>query len=101
MKKLVVILVILLAPQLASARVYMCVDPETGKTSFTDGGCTRTAAAGEEVRVERANLTTGDRYGREARRKTWRSQDDTRKSGLEYNAERREIYENSATAAAD
>ena len=101
MKKLALMLVILLAPQLASARVYMCVDPETGKTSFTDAGCTQTAAAREEVRVEQANLTSGDRYGRETRRKTWRSQEDTRKSGTDYNAERREMYENSATAAAE
>jgi hypothetical protein len=77
----------------------MCVDPDTGKTSFTDKAC-ETASIREEVRVDPANLDSGSRYGARAKQKTWRSQSDTRKTGADYNAERRGIYEGKATASA-
>ena len=35
----ILVLVLLLVPQLVLARVYMCLDPATGKTSFSDTGC--------------------------------------------------------------
>jgi hypothetical protein len=85
-------------PQLASARVYMCVDHETGKTSFTDQACATTSVR-EEVRVDAANLDNGQRYAQPPKAKTWRSQAETRKTGLDYNAERKSIYENKATAS--
>ena len=98
MNKLVVMAVLLLAPQLATARVYMCVDPATGKTSFTDQACV-TQTAGEEVKVNAANLNSGSRYQKAGRTKTWSSERDNRKTGLDYNAERRLQYQGSATAS--
>jgi hypothetical protein len=51
------------------------------------------------VRVDPANLDSGSRYVAPAKQKTWRSQADTRKSGADYNDERRSVYENKATAS--
>ena len=98
MKRIIVIAVVLLLPQVASARVYMCVDHVTGATSFTDKAC-ETVSSREEVKVDAANLDSGGRYQAAAKKKTWRSQQDKRKTGMDYNAERRSIYENAATAS--
>lgn len=87
-------------PQLASGAVYMCVDQATGKTSFTDKACAVTDAR-EEVKIDATNFDSGRKSKTSAREKTWRSEEDTRKSGREYNASRRNLYDNSATAAAD
>ena len=97
MKKLIFIALLLLLPQFAVARVYMCVDHTTGQTSFTDQAC-ETASVREEVRVPTSNLDSGQRYGAPSKRKTWRSQADVRKTGTDYSAERRSLYENKATA---
>ncbi|MEZ5502911.1 MAG: DUF4124 domain-containing protein [Halioglobus sp.] len=99
MKQLTLLALLLLLPQLAAARVYMCVDHETGRTSFTDKACA-TASAREEVRVDAANLDSGKNYAKPHKPKTWRSQADTRKTGIDYTAERRSLYQNKATAAA-
>jgi hypothetical protein len=96
----ILLLILLLVPQLAAARVYMCVDPETGKTSFTDKACEK-AASREEVRVGSTNLDSGSRSARRGSSKTWNSQRETRKTGNDYNAERRELYKNNPTASAD
>jgi hypothetical protein len=96
----ILLLVLLLIPQLASAKVYMCVDPATGKTSFTDKACAK-AASREEVRVEATNLDSGSRAGRGGAAKTWTSDRETRKTGIDYNAQRRGIYDNNATASTD
>jgi hypothetical protein len=77
----------------------MCVDHDTGETSFTDKAC-ETASAREEVRVQPSNLDSGSRYGAQAKPKTWRSEADTRKTGLDYNADRRSAYEAKTTAIA-
>ena len=98
MKKLIVIGMLLLVPQLSTARVYMCVDSNTGKTSFTDKACEATGV-GEEVRVDATNLDSGSRSRRGSAGKTWRSDEETRKTGLEYNNERRDFYDNGATAS--
>ena len=98
MKKLILLAAMLLIPQLASARVYMCVDPNTGDASFTDKAC-KTAALRQEVRVDSSNLDSGNRASAADKSKTWRSEQDTRKTGLDYNAERRGIYDNQATAS--
>lgn len=95
MKVLMVIL--LLLPQLALAKVYMCVDSETGKTSFTDRACDQ-ATVVEEVRVDPTNLDSGERYKKAPREKTWNSERDLRKSGQDYNAQHRALYDNNATA---
>jgi len=97
MKKLTLLALLLLVPQLAAARVYMCVNQETGQASFTDRAC-ETTSTREEVRVETANLNSANRYDRPVKPKTWRSQVDTRKTGIDYNAERRSLYANKATA---
>ena len=99
MKKSIVIALMLLVPQVAAARVYMCVDQATGQTSFTDKACA-TASAREEVRVDPANLDSGSRYAEAKKRKTWRSESDTRKTGVDYNADRRIAYESRMTATA-
>ena len=98
MIRILFIMLLLLAPQWASARVYMCVDHATGATSFTDKAC-ETVSSREEVRVDPANLDSGSRYVAPAKQKTWRSQADTRKSGADCNDERRSVYENKATAS--
>lgn len=98
MNRLVVIAALLLVPQLAAARVYMCVDHATGETSFTDKAC-ETASMREEVRVDPANLDSGKAYAATAKPKTWRSEADTRKTGADYNADRRNVYESKATAS--
>jgi hypothetical protein len=97
MKKLTLMALLLLLPQLAVARVYMCVDGATGQTSFTDKACD-TASVREEVRVQTANLNSGQGSAAPAKPKTWRSQADTRKTGTDYSAERRSMYERKATA---
>lgn len=99
MSRVMVIALLLLVPQFATAKVYMCVDQATGQTTFTDKACD-TASSREEVRVSSANLNSGKNYAVPAKPKTWRSQADTRKSGADYNAERRNLYESKATASA-
>ena len=98
MKKLTLMVLLLLVPQLAAARVYMCMDPATGRTSFTDQACD-TASVREEVRVPNPNLDSGQGHAAPSTRKTWRSQADTRKTGTDYNAERRRPYGSNATAS--
>jgi len=93
------LLMVLLLPQLAVAGVYMCVDQETGKTSFTDKGC-ETIAAREEVRVPAVNLDSGKNAAERPEEKIWSSERETRKTGRDYNADRRSTYENRATAQA-
>jgi hypothetical protein len=96
----ILLLVLLLAPQLAAAKVFMCVDPATGKTSFTDRACEK-ATAREEVRVDPTNLDSGSRTAPGGSAKTWNSQRDSRKTGSDYNSQRRDPYQNSPTASAD
>ncbi len=93
----VLAIILLLIPQLAAAKVYMCVDAATGTTSFTDTACDRETRV-EEVRVDATNLESGERYKKAPREKTWNSEREVRKSGQDYNAEYRSLYDNSATA---
>jgi hypothetical protein len=82
---------LLLLPALASAQVYMCVNPVTGKTSFTDRACNVDGSGiGEEVKVGAPNLDSGQRDRKPAaQEKLWNSERDLRKTGRDYNAERR------------
>jgi len=98
MNRLSVIALLLLVPQFAAARVYMCVDQDTGATSFTDKAC-ETASTREEVRIDPVNLGSGARYTHRPRNKTWRSQTDTRKSGADFNAQHRSLNESKATTS--
>ena len=95
----ILVLVLLLVPQLVLARVYMCLDPATGKTSFSDTGC-KSLATHEEVKVQVTNVTSGSRTAADPPPKTWTSDLDTRKTGLDYSAQQRGIKGNKATASA-
>lgn len=95
------LLVLLMVPQVALSAVYMCVDPATGRKTFTDRGC-EVAAAREEVRVQATNLNSGSRSRTEQPKveKAWLSDRDTRRTGRDYSAERRALLEGNATASA-
>lgn len=97
MNKGLLVIMLLALPQLGNAKVYMCIDQASGKTSFTDKAC-ETVAKREEVRIEATNLDSGSRYGKQPTRKSWNSERDDRKTGRDYSTQRREFYENSATA---
>ena len=88
MQKIIIMALLLSVSQVTAARVYMCVDEKTGEAYFTDAGCS-SGGTREEVRVNPANLDSGKRYAKSGKRKTWNSQRDERKTGLDYNAERR------------
>ena len=77
----------------------MCVDPATGRKSFSDKGCA-TAALQEEVRVQATNVESGARTGKASKRKTWNSDRDTRKTGLDYSSEQRRQQQRQAPAIA-
>ena len=94
----ILLMLLLLVPQLATARVYMCVNPETGQTSFTDKACEK-KGTGEEVRVDPTNLDSGSRSKKGGPAKTWNSERDTRKTGNDYSAQRRDLYEKNPTAS--
>jgi hypothetical protein len=99
--RIVLFLTVLVLSQVASARVYMCVDHSTGKTSFTDMACDAQGSR-EEVKVDAANLDSGQRYGKApSRQKTWNSERDTRKSGLDYQVPSADLYKDGATAQAN
>lgn len=95
-----ILALLLLVPQLSMAGMFMCVDAATGKTSFTDKACAKTASR-EEVRVNGTNLDSGAGGGqRRSSKKIWSSDADTRKTGEYYNQQRRELYSDKATASA-
>ena len=98
MGRVLVFVMVLLLPQVASARMYMCVDEATGATSFTDRQCD-TSGSREEIRVNKLNPGSGTAKKNTPRPKAWRSQTDTRKTGTDFNAQRRALYERKATAS--
>ena len=89
---------LLLLPQLVSAKVYICVDEVSGKKSFTDKGC-ETAASRAEVKVPPTNVNSGSReaVSTSTRQSAWISDRDTRKTGRDYSAEKRRVAEISPT----
>ena len=91
----VLLFLLLLIPEIAAAKVYMCVDEVTGKKSFTDRGC-ETVAVRAEVRVPPANANSGSRRARveDAPEQAWVSDRDMRKTGRDFSAERRSIAAN-------
>lgn len=68
----------LLLPQVSAAGVYMCVDPATGKKTFTDRACP-TAGQGTRVRVEPTNF--GEGLAKRKPRGTWTSDKDRSVAG--------------------
>jgi hypothetical protein len=93
-----VFVLVLLVPQFAAARMYMCVDEATGATSFTDKACDTETTVGEEIKVNPTNYGSGKGRQGHVRVKSWRSQTDVRKTGNEFNTQRRSLYESKATA---
>ena len=72
------IIVALFLPQVSAAGVYICLDPDTGKKTFTDRACP-SAGQGKKVRVEPTNFGQGT-----AKRKvhgTWTADKDRSISG--------------------
>ncbi|MEP4484274.1 MAG: DUF4124 domain-containing protein [Halioglobus sp.] len=66
---------------LASAGVYMCTDPATGKKTFTDKACA-TKGTGAKVKVEPKNFgDSGHRSADANKSKTWTSDHDTSREG--------------------
>lgn len=82
-----VIATLLLLPQLSTAGVFMCVDPDTGKKTFTDRACP-TQGTGEKVKVQTTNFGHG--MANESNGGTWNSHRDTSRSGREHAQEERE-----------
>ena len=95
----ILLMILLLVPQVALARVYMCVDPETGKKSFTDKACEQ-AGPGEKVRVNVANPGAHARRPKKNPNKVWQSQLDNTRSGRDYNQEREGLQESRAVGVA-
>ena len=82
------LLLALILPQFATAGVYMCVDPQTGKKTFTDRAC-EDSAAREQLRVDSANSATGAHTTRAGGAKTWNSDRDKTRTGRDYREEER------------
>ncbi len=101
MKQLMVMLIMVILPLAVRADMYMCVDPETGATSFTDKACEE-AASQEEIKVNAIN-PGGARQASQprTRNKAWRSQVDARKTGTDFNSQRRAMYRGKALTAAN
>jgi hypothetical protein len=73
------ILTALLLPQIAGAEIFMCVDPDTGKKTFTDKACTE-HMPGTEVLVKPNNFGGNGHRGHK-QRQTWNSDKKTGVSG--------------------
>ena len=78
---------LMLLPQLATAGVFMCVNPDTGKKTFTDRACPR-HGTGEKVKIQTTNF--GDGIADRKTRGTWNSHRDTSRSGREHIEDERE-----------
>lgn len=68
----------LLLPQVSAAGVYLCVDPATGKKTFTDRACP-SAGKGTKVRVEPTNF--GEGIAKRKPNGTWSADKDRSVSG--------------------
>ncbi len=83
------LILVLLVPQFAAAGVFMCVDPQTGKKTFTDKGCEESVAE-EQVRVGTTNTASGAHSSRGVSSgKAWNSQRDETRTGRDYRQEER------------
>jgi hypothetical protein len=77
----ILLFIAILIPQIATAGVFMCVDPVTGKKSFTDRACPK-SEAGTRVKVEPSNFgANGHQRAQQNGQKAWHSQRDTTVSG--------------------
>ena len=70
----IVLCMMLCLPGIASAKVYMCVDPATGEKTFTDKAC-ETKVSGEKLNVKPHNFgDSGHRSQGSSGAKAWSSQ---------------------------
>ena len=67
------ILVALLSPAVASAGVFVCVDPATGKKTFTDKAC-ETKSKGENLDVKPQNFGDSGHRSGSSGQQAWNSQ---------------------------
>ena len=86
-----ILVAVLLLPQGAVARMYMCVDEVSGATSFTDKAC-ETAGSREEIRINPITPNSASPQRSSDKNRAGRSQLDARKTGTDFNAERRALY---------
>jgi len=84
----ILFVILLLLPQLSAAAVYMCVDPQTGKKSFTDRACDESASR-EQLHVDSANTASGAKTSRRSGNQTWNSQRDSTRDGRDYRQDER------------
>lgn len=73
----------LITPQFATAGVFMCVDPATGKKTFTDKACP-TRQAGQKVKISGENKRVEIRRGHQGsahRDRVWNSDRDRSLAG--------------------
>ncbi|MFV8817017.1 DUF4124 domain-containing protein [Haliea sp. E17] len=77
---LIALATLLALPLASHAGVFICVDPQTGKKTFTDKACPD-AAPGEKVRVDPVNFNRGATARQTG---TWNSDRDTSKDGSDY-----------------
>jgi hypothetical protein len=94
------ILVALLSPAVASAGVFVCVDPATGKKTFTDKAC-ETKAKGEKLDVKPQNFGgSGHRSGGSSGQQAWNSQREAKgTSTTQYTGHRGQVEKARSTAS--
>ena len=85
-------LVALLAPAVASAGVFVCVDPTTGKKTFTDKACS-TKETGEKLNVKPHIFgDSGHRGSVASGQASWNSQREAKgKATKEYSGHSRHV----------
>ena len=76
--KALILLMLLAAPQLSLAEVFMCTDPATGKKTFTDKACPTTGER-KKVKVQPTNFGQGNTT--DHNKGTWTSDKDTSVAG--------------------
>jgi hypothetical protein len=96
----IVLFILLCLPGFASAGVYMCVDPATGKKTFTDKACA-TKKSGDKLDVKPHNFgDSGHRAPGSSTSKAWTSQREaTGADRAEYTGNQRRLEKARNTAA--
>ena len=93
------ILLALLSPAVATAGVFVCVDPATGKKTFTDKAC-ETKGKGEKLDVKPHNFgDSGHRSGASGQ-EAWNSQRTAKGTATtEYTGHRRQVEKARSTGS--
>jgi len=94
------IFIALLVPSVASAGVFVCVDPATGKKTFTDKAC-ETKGTGEKLNVKPHNFgDAGHRGAAPSGQEAWNSQRTAKGTGTkEYSGHRRQVEKARSTGS--